>query len=1057
MLGGSLIRAIPTEVIMLVRSRSLCLAVLVSAFALPLALPAVAQDITLDSDVISGLPIRAIGPAVMGGRIADIAAVRDGEKLTIFIGSASGGVWRSRDGGTTFKPVFDKQPGLSIGSIAIDPSDSKTVWVGTGESWVRNSVSVGTGVYRSRDGGDNWDAMGLPDSEHVSRILVNPKDGKTVYACALGHLWNSNSERGVYKTSDGGKTWAKILYRNDSTGCAEMAMDPQDPSIIYAAMWDVRREPWNFRSGGPGSGMFKSTDAGATWHELRKGLPEGDLGRIGMAVAPSDHNRVYAIVEARNHTALFRSNDAGDSWAEVNNSWNVSGRPFYFARVIVDPKNADRVYKPGFSFTVSEDGGKSFSSAIDTQGPDEGVHGDFHALWINPDNPSQMLCGNDGGVYQSLDQANHWRFLNNIPVAQFYHVSADMADPYNVYGGLQDNGSWMGASRGVDGIPNRAWRVIGIGDGFWAFSDPSDSDYAYAEYQGGRISRFRKSTGESRDIKPLPRANEPDFRFNWNTPIALSPNVKGTIYLGGQFLFRSRDHGESWDRISPDLTTNNPERQHQERSGGLTIDNSDAEKYETIYTIAESPKNGEVIWAGTDDGNVQITRDGGKHWTNVVTNVPELPANTWVSTIEASHFDPAVAYATFDGHATGDMKTHVYRTKDYGKTWTSLSTPELTGYAHVVREDLVNKDLLFVGTEFGLFISIDSGAHWAQFKGDLPNVAVRDIAIQPRESDLILATHGRGVYILDDLTPLRALTPEMLSKDLVMLPSRPSVLELPAGEQRADGDSEFMGRTVPESASIVYYQKKRHIFGDLKLEIYDDKGTLLTSIQGDKRRGLNRLEWPERAKPPKVPPAAGLVENEFLFYGPQAQEGTYTVKLTKGKETYTSTFKLVPDPRSKSTPADRALQHKVVTRLYSDLAQLTYVVDATNDLRDQVKSRTAAAADAQLKEQLNGLLKQLDDFRETLVSVKEGGMITGEEKLREHLGDLYGAINGYSGRPTQSEIERATVIEKQLDDAGAKLKSISSTSLTPVNSALQGKSQKPINAMSREDWDKKQK
>jgi photosystem II stability/assembly factor-like uncharacterized protein len=1057
MLSRSLIRAIPTEVIMLVRLRLLCLAACVSAFVFFFALPAVAQDVTLDSDVISGLPIRAIGPAVMGGRIADIAAVRDAEKLTIYIGSASGGVWRSRDSGTTFKPIFDKQPGLSIGSIAIDPSDAKTVWVGTGESWVRNSVSVGTGVYRSHDGGENWDAMGLPDSEHVSRILVNPKDGKTVYACALGHLWNSNSERGVYKTTDGGKTWAKILYRNDSTGCAEMAMDPQDPSVIYAAMWDVRREPWNFRSGGPGSGMFKSTDAGATWHELRKGLPEGDLGRIGMAVAPSDHNRVYAIVEARNHTALFRSDNGGDSWTEVNNSYNISGRPFYFARVVIDPKNADRVYKPGFFFTVSEDGGKSFSSAIDTQGPDEGVHGDFHALWINPDNPSQMLCGNDGGVYQSLDQANHWRFLNNIPVAQFYHVSADMADPYNVYGGLQDNGSWMGASRGIDGIPNRAWRVIGIGDGFWAFSDPADSDYAYAEYQGGRISRFRKSTGEARDIKPLPRANEPDFRFNWNTPIALSPNVKGTIYLGGQFLFRSRDHGESWDRISPDLTTNNPERQHQERSGGLTIDNSDAEKYETIYTIAESPKNGEVIWAGTDDGNVQITRDGGKHWTNVVANVPELPANTWVSTIEASHFDAAVAYATFDGHATGDMKTHVYRTKDYGKTWTSLSTPELTGYAHVVREDLVNKDLLFVGTEFGLFISIDSGAHWAQFKGDLPNVAVRDMAIQPRESDLILATHGRGVYILDDLTPLRALTPEMLSKDLVMLPSRPSVLELPAGEQRADGDSEFMGRTVPETASIVYYQKKRHIFGDLKLEIYDDKGTLLTSIQGDKRRGLNRLEWPERAKPPKVPPAAGLVENEFLFFGPQAQEGTYTVKLTKGKETYTSTFKLVPDPRSKSTPADRALQHKLVTRLYGDLARLTYVVDATNDLRDQVKARTAAATDAQLKEQLNGLLKQLDDFRETLVSVKEGGMITGEEKLREHLGDLYGAINGYSGRPTQSEVERATVIEKQLDDAGTKLKSISATALPPVNAALQGKNQQPINAMSREDWDKKQK
>ena len=776
-----------------------------------------------------------------------------------------------------------------------------------------------------------------------------------------------------------------------------------------------------------------------------------------MAVAPSDHNRVYAVVEARNHTALFRSDDAGGSWTEVNNSFNVSGRPFYFARVIVDPKNPDRVYKPGFFFTVSEDGGKSFSSAIDTQGPDEGVHGDFHALWINPDNPSQMLCGNDGGVYQSLDQANHWRFLNNIPVAQFYHVSADMAEPYNVYGGLQDNGTWMGASRGIDGIPNRAWRVIGMGDGFWSFSDPSDPDYAYAEYQGGKISRFRKATGESRDIKPLPRANEPDFRFNWNAPIALSPNQKGTIYLGGQFLFRSRDHGESWDRISPDLTTNNPERQHQELSGGLTIDNSDAEKYETIYTIMESPKNGEVIWAGTDDGNVQVTRDGGKHWTNVVSNISGLPANTWVSTIEASHFDPAIAYATFDGHAAGDMKTYVYRTRDYGKTWSSLSRPELHGYAHVVREDLVNQNLLFVGTEFGLFISIDAGAHWAQFKGDLPNVAVRDIAIQSRESDLILATHGRGIYILDDLTPLRALTPEMLAKDLVMLPSRPSVLQLPANEQRADGDAEFMGRTLPEAAFIVYYQKKRHIFGDLKVEVYDDKGGLITSLQGDKRRGLNRLEWPERAKPPKVPPAAGLVENEFLFFGPQAQEGTYNVKLTKGKETYTSTVKLVPDPRSKSTPADRELQHKVVTRLYTDLAQLTYVVDATNDLRDQAKARAAAATDAQLKDQLNKLLGQLNDFRETLVAVKEGGAITGEEKLREHLGDLYGAVNGYSGRPTQSEVERATVLEKQLDDAGAKLKSIAATSLPPVNTALQGKNQQPINAMSREDWDKKQK
>ncbi len=1031
---------------------------LVVLCVIPLSLMAFAQDVTLDSDTLSGLPIRAIGPAAMGGRIADLTAVREGQRLTIYVGSASGGVWKSVDGGTTFKPVFDRQPSLSIGSVAIDPSNAKTVWVGTGEAWVRNSVSVGTGMYRSRDGGDNWEAVGLPDSEHVSRIVVHPKDGNTVYACALGHLWNSNSERGVFKTTDGGKTWNKVLYRNDSTGCADLAMDPQDPGVLYAAMWDVRREPHNFRSGGRGSGFFKSTDAGRTWHELRKGLPDGDLGRIGMGVAPSNPARIYAVVEARNHTALFRSDNAGDSWTEVNNSFNISGRPFYFARIVVDPKNPDRVYKPGFFLTVSEDGGKTFSAAISmSEAPGDNMHGDHHAMWINPENPDQMLVGTDGGVYQSLDRATRWRFLSNLPVSQFYHVSFDLGEPYNVYGGLQDNGTWMGPSRAVDGIANRHWRNIDFGDGFWAFSDPADPDYAYAEYQGGQISRFRKSTGESRDIRPLPRATEPEFRFNWNAPIHLSPNHPGTIYLGGQFLFRSRDHGESWDRISPDLTTNDPVRQHQETSGGLTIDNSDAEKYETIYTIAESQKNGDVIWAGTDDGNVQVTRDGGKHWTNVVKNIPGLPPNTWVSTIEASHFDPAVAYAAFDGHAAGDMKTYVYGTRDFGKTWTSLTTPEMNGYAHVVREDLVNANLLFVGTEFGLFVSIDRGAHWAQFKGGLPNVAVRDLAIHPRESDLILATHGRGIYILDDLTPIRALTPEILAKDFAMLPSRPSVLTLPAAEQRFDGDSEFRGRTPPEAASIAYYQKKRHIFGDLKLEIYDDKGGLLTAIQGDKRRGLNRVPWPERAKPPKVPPAAGLVENQFLFFGPQVQEGTYTVKVTKGKETYPVEVVMVPDPRSKSTPADRELQHKTVMQLYNMLAQLTYVVDSANDLRDQARQRAATATDSQVKDRLNGLAQKLEDFRSTLVSVKEGGMITGEKKLREHLGELYGAVNQYSGPPTQSQTESTSVLQKKLDDAGAKLQSIISTDLPSLNSVLQGKNLEVLKAMSREDWEKKQK
>ena len=1020
---------------------------------LPLA--AAAQEATIDSDTISGLAARAIGTAATGGRIADLTAVQEGPRLTIYVGAAGGGVWKSADGGTTFKPVFDKESTQSIGSLAIDPSNPQTVWVGTGESWVRNSVSVGTGIYRSHDGGDTWENLGLTDSEHLSRIVIHPKDSNTVYACALGRLWNANQERGVFKTVDGGKNWTKVLYRDENTGCAEMVMDPKDPNVLYAAMWDVRRQPYTFRSGGPGSGLFKSTDAGATWHELRNGLPEGNLGRIGLAISAALNTRVYAVVEAKNHTALYRSDDSGENWTEVNSSFNIGGRPFYFARIIADPNNPDRVYKPGFALTVSEDGGKSFSSAMSmSEGPGDSVHGDYHVVWINPANSDQVLTGTDGGVYQSLDRANHWRFLNDLPVSQFYHVSVDMADPYNVYGGLQDNGTWMAPSRAVDGIANRNWRNLDFGDGFWAFSDPADSDYAYVEYQGGKVSRFRKTTGERKDIKPLPRANEPEFRFNWNTPIALSPNAVGTVYLGGQFLFRSRDHGESWERISPDLTTNDPAKQHQEASGGLTIDNSDAEKYETIYTISESPKNGNLIWVGTDDGNVQITRDGGKHWTNVVKNIPGLPPNTWVSTIDASPHDPAVAFATFDGHATGDMKTYVYKTADYGASWTSLSTSDLKGYAHVVRQDLVNPNLLFVGTEFGLFVSIDGGAHWAQFKGKVPNVAVRDVVIQPRDSDLVIATHGRGVYIVDDLTPLRALTTQIVAQDFAFLPSRPATLTLPAGEQRFDGNSEFLAPTLPEAAPIIYYQKKRHIFGDLLIEIYDPQGKLVTTIQGDKRRGLNRVQWPERAKPPKVPPAAGLVENMFAFLGPQVQEGKYTIKVIKGKETYTTSINLVPDPRTKSTAADRALQHKTVVQLYDMLGHLTYVVDATVDLRNQARERAGSASDAQTKAQLQKLADDLEAFRSTLVSVKEGGMITGEHKLRENLGELYGGVNGYSGRPTQSQIEETSVFKQQLDDATSKFQSLTAQ-VPAINTQLQSAKAAPLTVMSEEDWSKK--
>src|SRR5215468_9252557 len=1015
-----------------------------------LSITALAQQTQIDSDTFGGYEARAIGPAVMGGRVADIDAVIE-KRLTIYVGSAGGGLWKSNDAGNTFKPVFDKQPSLSIGAVKVDPNDPKTIWVGTGESWTRNSVSIGTGLYRSKDGGDTWQRMGLENSERIARIVINPKDSNNVFVCVPGHLWNSHPDRGVFKTVDGGKTWNKVLYIDDNTGCADLAMDPENPQILYAGTWQFRRKPYTFASGGPTSGFYKTNDGGAHWRQLTNGLPSGTLGRIAVAVAPSKHNVVYALVEAK-RTALYRSDDSGGTWSEKNSDFNMVGRPFYFARIVVDPSNPDCVYKPGFGLTVSDDGGKSFAGA--SVGPGGGPHGDIHAVWVNPKNTDELLVATDGGVYQSEDRGAHWRYLSVLPISQFYHITYDMAQPFNVYGGLQDNGTWMGPSHYPGGIHNRDWHNIGYGDGMWVQVDPKDQDIVYVEYQGAKISRFRKSILERKDIRPLPRPGEPDFRFNWNSPIHIGPS--GALYLGGQFLFRSTNQGDSWDRISPDLTTGNPEWLKQEESGGVTIDNSDAEKYETIFAISESAKDPKTIWVGTDDGNVQLTRDGGKTWTNLVKNIPGLPANAWVSGIEASHFDPAMAYASFDNHMTGDMKPYVYKTADYGKSWQQLSGEGISGYAHVVREDLVNRNLLFVGTELGLFLSLDGGAHWTQFTGNVPNVAVRDVVVHPRDGDLLIATHGRGVYVLDDLTPIRKMTPEVLESDAAFLDARPSIVAIPTGEQRFDADSDFNGRALEESAHIIYYQKKRHIIGDLKFEIYNQKGELVSTLAGNKRKGLNRLEWPMRLKPPRVPAGASTVPNQFAFLGPHVPTGTYTVKMIKGNQTYTSKLELIPDPRSHYSQQDRDLQQQSVLTLYKELAHLTYVADAVVDARDQARRRLAQLPkDAQAPE-LQRFADTMENLRSRLVAVKEGGAITGEEKLRERLGDLYSSINEYDGRPTQSQLDSMQTLSAQLNQAEADFQKSISVELPVINPVLEQKKLDTIKPLTREDWEKKQ-
>lgn len=1026
----------------------------VSVAMLALATPALPQDLKLDSDTFEGLRARALGPGVMSGRIACIDGV-SGDRNQLWVGAAGGGVWVSKDAGTTWKPVFDKHQ-MSIGAIRISPKDPKTVWVGTGESWARNSVSVGDGVYKTTDGGDNWTRVGLEKTQTIARIRVDYEHPDTVYVAAVGPLFGPGEDRGVYRTRDGGKTWQKVLYVDETTGCADIAMDPQNPRILYAAMWPVRRRPWTFNSGGPGGGMYRSTDGGDTWKRLTTGLPAGDLGRIAIDVSPVRSSRVFAIVEAK-ETAFYRSDDFGENWIKLNNSsQNVTWRPFYFAYVIADPKNADRVYKPGLTLSVSDDAGKTFSGG-GGGGGGASYHSDCHALWIDPKNPEFLALGTDGGVYLSYDRGTNWRAVQNIPVGQFYHVSYDMRVPYYVYGGLQDNGTWSAPSRASGGIANRLWRSMLGGDGFWAFVDPNDNDILYCEYQGGHLSRVQQSTGETKNIQPDRRADEPKYRWNWNTPVHVGPSKPGALYLGCQFLFRSRDRGDTWEKISPDLTTNDPLKQQQEKSGGLSIDNSSAENHCTIVAISESPKDANVVWVGTDDGNVQVTRDGGKTWTNVVKNVPGLPANTWCSYVSASSHDAATCFATFDGHMLGDMKPYVAMTTDYGKSWTPLATSDLVGYAHVVRQDTANPDLLFVGTEYGLFVSLDRGKQWAQFKGGMPNVAVRDLAIHPREGDLLIATHGRGIYIVDDLSPLRSLTAKVLAADGAFLDSRPSELVIPAREQVFRGDTDYEGETPPESAILCYYLKKRHVIGDLKVEIYDASGKLLQTIPGSKRRGINRVEWPMRLKGPKIPPAANLVPNFFASAGPRAAEGEYRAKLIRNKDTYTTTFRLVADPRSTHTAQDRAIQNKAVLRMYAMMNDLTYLAESVADLKDRAEKRadSLAKGDAAATK-LRAFAARLETFRGTLVATKEG-RLAGDEKLREKLGSLYGDVNGFDGRPTNSQLASADVMDGDLKKAQADFRALLDKELPPVNAALRGKKLDELKLMTREEWEAKQK
>lgn len=941
---------------------------------------------------------RHIGPALMSGRINDLELHPNNPRI-IYAGAAGGGVWKSNDGGSTFNPIFEDYC-QSIGAITLDPSDpDNTVYVGTGETWTRNSVTIGDGLYRSKDGGITWKKLGLEKSERIANIIVNPENPNEIYVGVLGALWSDSDQRGVFKSSDGGSTWNKILYDGPATGCADLAMDPSNPNILYASMWEFRRTGWSFNSGGAKSALYKSTDGGVSWDKIHNGFPEGKLGRLAIAVAPSDSNILYTVIEAENpdKKGLYRSNDAGQTWTQSNNDFGITVRPFYFSRIVIDPKNPDVIVKAGLSGSISRDGGKTFK--------DLGfMHSDIHDIAFHVKDSDYMFAGTDGGVYRSWNGGTTFEIVENLPLAQFYHVSVDNAEPYNIYGGLQDNGSWFGPNAAAGGVKAANWTSVGQGDGFRVLKHPT-KNIVYSEMQGAEnVWRYDIEKGRIKTIQPLPKKGQPKLRFNWNAPIALSNSQPDRIYIGSQFVHKSEDQGESWETISPDLTTNDPKKQLQEDSGGLSMDNSGAENHTTIFTIAESPLNANIIWVGTDDGNVQITKDGGKTWINTVDNIPNLPPNTWVYHIEASVHDAGTAYAVFDGHTSGDMTPYVYKTSDFGTSWTSIATDDIKTFARNIQEDTKNPNLLFLGTEMGLYITNNGGESWSQFTNNLPPVAIHYIALQDQTNDLVLGTHGRGIIIIDDISPLRKINADQLAEKLYLFEPKGLVMrDKSSGFPESFGtETQFVGENPTRIAQFKYLLPKRHTFGKMTMEIQDLKGNKVATLNPKKSKGINIVSWNYTMRQPKVAKGKTLAFGGFT--APRVAAGSYKVVIKKGRDTFEKTFTLTNDPETSTDPEYFKTKNKVTMQLYSMTQELAYMVYELDALLEKVKSKRIKAKLQELKESL-------------VITTGDNYVGAAEPQLREKMADLFSKIAGSYSKPSPNEMEFLAVIEARFKAA----------------------------------------
>ncbi|MEM9001060.1 MAG: hypothetical protein AAGB24_12420 [Bacteroidota bacterium] len=944
-------------------------------------------------ELFGDLKARHIGPALMSGRINDMEIHPTNSRI-IYAGTAGGGVWKSNDAGATFNPIFDDYC-QSIGAVALDPNDpDKTIYVGTGETWTRNSVSVGDGLYKSVDGGSNWKKIGFEASERIANIIVNPKNSNEIYVGILGALWGDSEERGVYKSNDGGQTWEKLLYINEKTGCADLAMDPTNPNTLYASMWEFRRTAWSFESGGENSALYKSTDAGKTWEKIHNGFPEGKLGRLAIAVAPSNPQVLYTVIEAAKdeRKGLYRSNDAGENWEQLNNDFGITVRPFYFSRIVVDPRNEDVVVKGGLSGSISRDGGKTFKNLGN-------MHSDIHDITFSIKDSDIMYVGTDGGVYRTWDGGTTMEIVENLPLSQFYHISVDDATPYNVYGGLQDNGSWYGPSSSPGGVEARDWNSVGYGDGFRVLKHPT-KNIIYSEMQGAdNVWRYDVDKQLTKTIQPLPISDDQKLRFNWNPPMAVSLHQPDRFYMGSQYVHKSEDMGNTWEIISPDLTTNDPAKQNQEDSGGLSKDNSGAENHTTIFTIAESPLDGNVVWVGTDDGNVQVTQDGGKTWTNTITNVTGLPKNTWCYHIEASVFDKGTAYAVFDGHTQNDKNPYAYKTTDFGKTWTNIISDDVVGFVRNIQEDYENPDLLFLGTEFGLYITMDGGKNWKKFTNNMPSVAIHFIDLQKATNDLVMGTHGRGIIIIDDISPLREINGEVLNKTVHFFNTPATVInEKSSFSGNFGNETEFVGPSKTKSLQLKYFLKKRHTFGKMSMEIRDMEDNFIAELGPSKSKGINIVNWNYSRKQPKI--AKGKTFTFGGFTSPKVPAGTYKAVLKKGKETFEHTFELVYDSDSPLNGQDRELKNSTTMQLYDMTQELAYLVYEVDEL----------IADAEQKKDTKTVAK-LNGLKETLVITTGDNYVgSAEPQLREKMTTLYSKVAASYDKPSAADLQNLKVI-----------------------------------------------